>query len=171
MNNKRVIISVTLLAIIVLGLGFINKESLGDKKEIHENAEIIIKGNGTQEKINLEEIKNIGEEEFSADLKSSGKAAEEHIYTGVLLKEIFEEVGIKLEEDKQVILTAIDGYVVALESNEVLEDGNVYLAYKMDGESLGTREEGGSGPYQVIIRNDQFSQRWCKHVVEIKFDE
>lgn len=29
-------------------------------------------------------------------------------------------------------------------------------------------EKRGSGPYQIIIRKDQFSQRWAKYVLEIE---
>ncbi len=171
MKNKNIVFSVVGLAVIVLILGFFNRRNVKDKLEIHEKREIIIKSEEREYNLNLDEISELGEEEFTADLKSSGKAAETHIYTGVPVKNIFKEKDLEVQKDKQIIVRSVDGYVVALESDEVLEEDNVYLAYKVDGEFLKAREEGGSGPYQLIIREDQFSQRWCKHVVEIVLDE
>lgn len=171
MRNKNIVFSVVGLALIVLIFGFFNRENVKDKAEIHEKREIIIKSEEGEYKFNLDEISELGEEEFTADLKSSGKAAETNIYTGVPVKNIFGEKDMEIKRDLQIIVTSVDGYVVALESDEILEEDNVYLAYKENGELLKTREDGGSGPYQLIIREDQFSQRWCKHVVEILLDE
>ncbi len=67
-----------------------------------------------------------------------------------------------------MIVRATDGYTIALSPKEVKDEDNVYLAYKLNGKLLKRKEEGGSGPYQVIIRKDEFSQRWCKFVVEIE---
>ncbi len=171
MNSRSIIIIIIVLALIVGVFAFINRSMIKDKKEVHENAEVLIVGHGNEAKLTLTDIKELGEEEFTADLKSSGKAAEEHTYTGVPVKNLLEKVDINLKDNGQVIVKAVDGYTVALDSNEVLEEDNVYIAYEIDGESFGSKEDGGSGPYQVIIRKDQFSQRWCKHVVEIEVNE
>ena len=56
----------------------------------------------------------------------------------------------------------IDGYAAALSMDKVMDDDNVYLAYKRDGELLGTKTDGGNGPYQLIISKDKFSQYWVK---------
>jgi hypothetical protein len=67
----------------------------------------------------------------------------------------------------RAVIKGVDGYAVALTSNEVLQDDNVYLVFEKDGKQMKGKKRGGSGPYQVIIRQDQFSQRWCKFVTEI----
>ena len=72
--------------------------------------------------------------------------------------------------DQKILIKAIDGYVVALDSKEILIDNNVYLVYKRDDEFLKDRDNGGDGPYQLIITTDEFSQRWCKNIVEIEID-
>lgn len=133
-----------------------------DKKEVHAKSEVSIKGDGQTVLLKATDIKQIGQEEFAADLKSSGKSAEEHIYTGVPVKALFAEVAIDLKEDQEITVRAVDGYTVPLNSEEILDEDNVYLAYKIDGETM---------PYQIIIRKDQFSQRWCKDVVEIEINE
>ena len=101
-------------------------------------------------------------------LKSSGKPPVDTSYTGVELKALLENLEIDTAGKTQVITKAVDGYTVALSLAEVLEDDNVYIVYKRDGKDLGAREEGGSGPYQIVIRKDQFGQRWNKYLMEIE---
>lgn len=171
MNKRTVIIMILVLALIVGVFAFINKGMAKDKEEIHENAEILISGSGKEVKLTFKDIKELGEKDFVANLKSSGKPTKEHKYTGVLLKNLFKKAGIDIKDKNQLSVKAIDGYTVALDIDEVLENDNIYLAYKIDGKPLGNKEDGGSGPYQIIIRKDQFSQRWCKHVVEIEIND
>lgn len=167
MKNK-VFIAIIALVLIVAVTAFLNKDSLGDKKKMQDEAIVALKSSDNEATFNITEIKQLGEKEFSANLKSSGKEAEQHKYTGVPLKNVFGHANISLEGKEQIIVKAVDGYTVALMVDEVLDDDNVYLAYEMDGEPFGKKEDGGKGPYQVIIRKDQFSQRWCKFVTEIE---
>ncbi len=81
---------------------------------------------------------------------------------------ILKKLEIDTENKKQLIVRGIDGYTVAFSIDEVVDEDNIYLAYKMEGKLLKSKEEGGSGPYQLIVRKDQFSQRWCKFVVEME---
>lgn len=110
----------------------------------------------------LNTIKSLGEITFNANLKSNGKDPIPYEYTGVPLKNLFLDAGLSLDNKDAVIVTAADGYSVAIEIGKVLEDDNVYIAYLREGEPLGTKEEGGNGPYQIIISKDAFSQYWCK---------
>lgn len=171
MNKRTVIIMILVLALVVGIFAFINKDMVKDKEEIHENAEILISDSGKEVKLTFRDIKDLREKDFVANLKSSGKPAKEHKYTGVPLKSLFERADIDIKDNNQLSVKAIDGYTVALGVDEVLENDNIYLAYKIDGKPLGNKEDGGSGPYQIIIRKDQFSQRWCKHAVEIEIND
>ena len=64
-------------------------------------------------------------------------------------------------------MTAVDGYSIAYPVEDILSEKNAYLSYASSGELLKKREEGGRGPYQVIILSDKFSNRRCKHAVEM----
>ncbi|MDZ7837619.1 MAG: hypothetical protein U5N58_06515 [Actinomycetota bacterium] len=44
----------------------------------------------------------------------------------------------------------------------------MYIAIEKDGQPLGDKDSGGSGPYQIIVKKDTFSQRWCKFLVELE---
>lgn len=155
--------------IIVMGVfALMNREIAKEAQGVSENAEIIIKDGNSQVSLSFDEINSLEEVEFNAVLDTSDSGPKENTYTGVLLKEIIEKVGMDIEDKKQMVVKALDGYVVALKISEVIDEDNVYLAYKLDGQPLRSKEQGGSGPYQLIIRKDQFSQRWCKFVVEIE---
>lgn len=167
---KKAITYIIIALFIIVGLtAYLNRGNIEEKEIIQKEAKLIIKSQGQEAGIaDFDTIKNLGEVTFNANLKSSGKPAEEHSYTGVPLKNLLDSYGVLLKEDSQVIVTAIDGYVVAYTGKKVMEDDNVYLVYKRDGEYIKNREEGGAGPYQVVVKNDQFSQYWCKYATEIE---
>lgn len=168
MNKKSIGIVMLLLIAIIVIFALVNRGLTKNSQEAHKNAEVLITGQNVENKLTYDQIIQLGEEEFTAIFDSSNTDPEEHKYTGVPLKNLIEESGIKLKDAQQVNIRAVDGYTVALKPNEVLEDENVYLGYKQDGEPMKGKEEGGSGPYQLIIRKDAFSQRWCKFVAEIE---
>ena len=145
-----------------------NRGDLAAKQESQQDAYVIIMSEGSEvAKIDLEQLQQMNVVDVEANLKRSGKDREKHVYTGVLLKEVLEEANVDTAGKDTVIMKAVDGYTSAIGMEETLQDDNVYLVFKIDGEPLGTKEEGGSGPLQVILAKDPFSQRWCKFVMEI----
>ncbi|NLZ93607.1 MAG: molybdopterin-dependent oxidoreductase [Firmicutes bacterium] len=165
---KKVIIVLVILIIIVAVTAVLNRESLREKAASQADAILYIKADGVETEVDFATIKELPEKEFPAVLKSSGKPPVDTSYTGVQLKDLLAKLEVKTDGKKQVITKAVDGYTVALSMEEVLIDDNVYIVYKRDGKDLGTKEKGGSGPYQVVIRNDQFGQRWNKYLMEIE---
>ncbi len=166
-KNKKILIFVVAALVVIIGIfAFLNKDSVAEKKSLNNDAIFIIKENGEEvQSFDMEEIRSLGESNFKANLKTSGKDPIEYEYTGVLLKNVFEEAGVSLEGKDAVVMTAADGYATSVEMKKVLADDNVYVAYMREGESIGTKEEGGKGPYQIIISKDQFSQYWCKYAL------
>ncbi|HZK38217.1 MAG TPA: molybdopterin-dependent oxidoreductase [Clostridia bacterium] len=168
MSKKTIFVVIAILIVIVGIFAYLNSGYIKDKKEMHINAEIIVKEGDKEILLTFNEIRELGEEEFKANLKSSGNPAEEHSYTGVPLKNVIKKANTDVEDKAQVIVRAVDGFTSAYNMSEVLEDNNMYLAYMMDDELLKGQEDGGDGPYQIIVRKDQFSQRWAKYVLEIE---
>ncbi len=165
--KKAITIVIVILAIIVGSTAYLNMQTVETKKELEENALFVIKENGNEiATIDMKTIISLGETDFNANLKKSGEDPIAYTYTGVLLKKVFEEYGVNLEDKSAVVVKAIDGYTVAVDVEKVLEEDNVYLTYMREGESLGNRENGGKGPYQTIVSKDPFSQYWCKYALE-----
>ena len=167
--NRRVVFIIVAVLIIIVGISaYLNSGYIKDKKEIHSNAEIVVKADNDETLLTFDEIKKLGEKEFKANLKSSGNPPEEHSYIGVPLKNVIDKADINIEDKAQVVVRSVDGFTIAYNMDEILEDDNMYLAYMMDGKLFKSSEDGGSGPYQIIVRKDQFSQRWAKYVLEIE---
>ncbi|WP_461204696.1 molybdopterin-dependent oxidoreductase [Clostridium sp. DL1XJH146] len=166
-KNKKTIVSIVVALVVIIGVfAFLNQDSVSEKKSLNNDAIFIVMDNGEEvQRFNMEEIRNLGETNFKANLKTNGKDPVEYEYTGVLLKTLFEEAGVSIEEKDAVVMTAADGYATSVEMKKVMEDDNVYVAYMREGESIGTKEDGGKGPYQIIISKDQFSQYWCKYAL------
>lgn len=167
-NTKTIIfILVVLVSISFTGL-YLNRDYIERNKKLNEKAMVEIYDSGEfLVSYTMKEIRQIGEEQFEATLNTSNTKAKKYEYTGVLLKKIFETSEIKIDNKEMVSVTGADGYTVAVSMNKIIEKDNVYLAYKRQDMPLGTREDGGSGPYQLIIRKDSFSQNWCKYVVKV----
>lgn len=104
---------------------------------------------------------------FPAVVRSSGKKPVETEYEGVELLTILDFFNIDTNDIEKVTFNATDGYMIILKMEEVEESKNMYLTYKRDGKPLKSKERGGNGPFQLVIRRDPFSQRWIKHVDEI----
>jgi len=167
---KKIVLFIILGLAVIVGISaYLNRGNIKAKNESQESATISFKSNGSEAaKKDMNFIKSLDKSSFSANLKANGKQAVKHTYTGVPLKKVFEALKISLDGKSQVIVTAADGYASVLTVNEVNEDDNVYLAYEIDGKPLGTKKDGGSGPFEIIIRKDAFSQRWCKFVSEVE---
>jgi hypothetical protein len=102
-----------------------------------------------------------------ANYKKSGQAATNRTFQGVSLKAVVERMGIDYSRYVSVSFLAAAGYASALSIVEAMDDGNCYIVIAEENKPLGTRESGGSGPFMMILANDQFSQRWCKFLLEV----
>lgn len=163
-KNNIIILTVIIALVGVLAVTyFINQDDIEYKQQLNQDAifEVLYQGEVIAT-YNMLEIAEMGEVTFTANSKSSGNDPVEYEYTGVLLKTIFEEAGLDPEGKTSVTVMAIDGYAAAITMDKFMDDDNVYLAYMRNGELLGTKTDGGIGPYQLIISKDQFSQYWVK---------
>lgn len=166
--NKKIIIIVLFLIVGVGILSYLNLADSEDRLKNQKESVIFLQQNGESlTEVSFENIQNLEQHEFEEVLRSSDSPDREVVYKGVLLQDLLIENDISLAELEQVISKAVDGYTVALSQDEVKDEDNVYLVYKQDGEPLTPLEEGGSGPYQLVIREDDFGQRWNQGVMEL----
>ena len=104
---------------------------------------------------------------FPAVVRSSGDKPVETEYKGIELSKLFLSLDIDLSKMQKITFSATDGYKIVLDIEEIYEPNNVYLTFERDGVYLKSKKQGGNGPFQLVIRHDPFSQRWCKNVNEI----
>jgi len=171
MKKKNLIIIISVISVLVIVVGvtaFLNSKSARLKKEQQDSACITIKKGGEElVNIDMEYISSIGETDFQAYRDTSETEPESHQFTGVPLIKVLDSLEIGLDGVEAVMVKALDGYTVIFDVSEVADEENMYITYKIDGQYLKNKSEGGSGPYQIIVRNDPYSQRWCKFVMEI----
>lgn len=87
------------------------------------------------------------------------------LWEGVLLKDLFEQAGIK-EGATVVIFRAADGYSTSLQLDYIL-DNNIMLAYKMNAVEL-PPERGF--PFQVVAES-KWGYKWAKWITEIELSD
>lgn len=168
-NTKIIVIVIALLTVTTAIGAFINMRSSEERRASLKAAEISVIVDGAEVKrFTMQSLAELEIEEFSAKLKSSVmESPEEHTYTGIALKDLFSSAGISLEDRSRVITYSADGYAVPLKTEEILENDNIYLVFKDNGDYLSVYgEKDGQGPYMIVVRGDRYSQRWAKYVVE-----
>ena len=162
-KNFLLMAIIAFLVVAVAILASMNKEIAKEKDE----TSLLIKMGSQQVVISFEELLRYQPSTFIANVKSSGKDPVPTEFTGVLLSTILQDKGFNLSGSEQVTFKAIDGYQTNVLGSEVLEDENIYVVYKREGEFTKSRAQGGSGPMEIVIAKDPFSQRWNKFLVEI----
>ncbi|MDD2480819.1 MAG: molybdopterin-dependent oxidoreductase [Lutispora sp.] len=170
MKNKKLLLAIGILAAFTLVLGYLNMKSMNTTS--NEDGTITFFHGENTAKLSFDEITALEHHEFKAteDTSTSGPASRK--FKGVYLKDALNRAGISDEAigaAKKVIVKGLDGYVIAMAADEALTNKN-YLAFEKDGKPLGTMKKGGSGPIQLIIAADSFSQRWCKYVTEVTIE-
>ena len=167
--NRTLAIAILALVLVVGVSGYLNWAGSGDRLESQSEATLfIVSGGERTHTVDFTVIEDLERREFTATLRSSGEAPRDLTYTGVELRHLLEHLNLDLENVDQIVTRAADGYAVALGADEVSREDNVYIVYMIDGEPMAPKEEGGSGPYQLVIREDEFGQRWNKFLMEIE---
>lgn len=116
-----------------------------------------------------EELKEFESIQVEKTIVSGNSKNETGIYTGIPLCELLDFVDpTLLDEGKQVISKAKDGFVSAYSIDEVTGINNVLVVYERNGKPLGTKRDGGTGPFRIIVLQDVFGNRSTKYLNEIE---
>ena len=157
MNFKRTIPIVVVIGIILI-LSFSNRGNISINIVQGENQQIVEKDFIYSHKDAIS---------FPAVVRSSGNKPVETEYKGIEMFKLFSSLNLDISNIDKITFNASDGYRVILSIEEINEPNNVYLTFERDGKLMKSKNQGGNGPFQLVIRQDPFSQRWIKHVEEI----
>lgn len=165
-KKKSIIIVVAVLvalaaAITVLAL-------LNRPENLPETGSITVKWGESSVTLTMEDIQALDYVEIEKEIVSASFQNDQGVFRGVPLHTLLESQGIDLDSSAQAVVRSEDGYVAAYPMDEVTDSDNIILAYAKDGEGLGTKDSGGSGPFRIIIADDEFGNRSAKHVSEIE---
>lgn len=166
MNKKSSLLIglIALFTLLTLGLGLFHANQ---SSQIDEDI-LIIKTAQKTFKLSLDEIMAYDKTVFVANVKASGADPVESEFGGILLSELIMLQGIQLKGNETFTFKAIDGYQTNVSFEEVMQANNVYLVYERNGVKTANRANGGTGPLEIVIALDTFSQRWNKHLIQIE---
>lgn len=169
MKNKIVALVIIILVMGTGVLAYFNFKASRVSSSEAEGGTVVICWQDVEVILEREDIEKYPAVEFQATEDTSKSGPEAHSYKGVELKEIINGTvnNSFASTPSKVTVRGIDGYTIAIKYDEIQKDENVYFVFEKDGEPLKSKKKGGNGPYQLIIRGDMFSQRWCKYATEV----
>jgi hypothetical protein len=170
MKNKKLLILIIVIVVLAAGVtvfAVLNAGDTGAKQASQENATVTVKQGDVSKTFDLNYLKKFDKVEFSATQDTSKTGPEKKSFGGVPLITVLKDLGFDIDKAESITLTAADGYASAITADEAKDIDNVYLVYERDGKPDLSKQQGGSGPIEAVVRKDQFSQRWCKFLMEI----
>lgn len=171
MKNKIILIAmIAVLAAGVAVFAILNSGGIEAKQASQDNATVTIAAGDLSKTFDLEYLKKLQKVTFNATVDTSSTEPEQKSFGGVPLITVLNDLGISLDGAKQVVFKAADGYVSVVTASEAEDSENVYVVYERDGKLTGTKQQGGTGPIEIVIRKDQFAQRWCKFLMEMDIE-
>ncbi len=170
MNKQtRIVIAAVIALGVMVGLfAFLNRGSVAEKKRIETDAVFkITQGGKTLCEVSMADIEAVGTKDIKATMDTSKTEPTQVAFTAAEVKAILAYKKISLDGVTTLEFRALDGYASAVTIEEMQAEQNVYICIKMNGKALGTKSEGGTGPYLMVIKSATYSQRWCKFLEEI----
>ena len=164
-TNKGTLAIIVVLCILipaVIILAILHRGTMEERLELQAVGEFMITSSEETVSVSLADLLDIGAVEVT-----SSPRGERRDFTGVPLVRVFDRFGVDYSEARTVVFTSLDGFVTALTIAEVLDEENTFIVFEEDGEPLGTREEGGRGPYMVVVALDPFPNRWARYLMEV----
>lgn len=156
--------SIGLLLVLVGVLAYLNTPG----KRESASLTIISKGQPVKT-FSLEEIKELPAVDREVTIRSSSEGIKTYVFTGTPVREILTGLdNAILTEANKVTARGLDTYTVVFNGEEILSSDHVLLVYARDGMPLGSKSEGGTGPFRIIIPGDQFGLRAVKYVTELE---
>ena len=168
-HTKITVITLCALAAAICVLLLINRSQIlaGKKAQAEETLTFTYEG-APVATLAGEDIRSLPSETFEATIRSSGERPVPAEYTGVEIHDLLDRAGVSVSEGGALLFKGADMYLTKVEAGELSEHGNIYIVFMRDGEIMKNRAHGGEGPYQVIVRNDYYSLRWCKYLSEVE---
>lgn len=169
-KNKSIIIIVIVIAVLCAAIGitaYFNAQNV-DSDTDGQNITISV----NKEEIttySLDKLKQFSPKKIHAELSSSSKDDVSGEFTGVPVNKLLNEADKSiLENCKNIIFIAGDGYSSALSASEIKDDDSIIMAYEMNGESIKHFNAGGEGPLRLIVGSDTYGNRSTKYIVKIE---
>jgi hypothetical protein len=161
-NTKIVFIVLAVLIVAVVVLAMLNYDDIMERRELQESGTFLVTAGETTHNVSMGDLLSVG-----AVAVSSSPRGELRTFTGVPIVGILDHLGIDYSNAGTVVFTSLDGFASVISIDEALDGANTFVVFEENGEPLGTREEGGTGPYMIVVALDPFPNRWARYLMEI----
>ena len=165
MKKSTIAIVLCFIAVIAVLVG-LNRKKSSENDEAVRSKQLEFEIDGSSQFYGYNESDDRFET-FSTQMKRKNGDVFDKEYSGIELKYILDDLGISVGDETSVTAVCADNYEIVLKGSEILEEKNIYLITKESGEDLGE----DSGPFMLVVNNDEFSTRWAKNVVKMRIDE
>lgn len=166
-KKKGVILVIAVMLLLAAAIAVLSVINRPDSLPETGNISVVSGGQQLRE-FSMDEVKAMDYVEAEKEIVSSNFKNDQGLFRGVELYRLLEAAGADLENASQVVARAEDGYVTVYPIDEVMEEKNILLIYAKNGESLGTLDSGGVGPFRILVLEDQFGNRCAKYVSELE---
>jgi len=166
-STLAILVTVAALTVAVAVLAVLNADSARQLASRQDDATFIIRTDNRVITVDFQTLQEAGIRHFAATRRGGGLSAVEVAFQGVPLTALCAFLGIDLSSIQSVTALAADGFSSVVSGGQVRDAGNVFIATAEDGVPLATREQGGDGPYMLVVAKDAFSQYWCKYLSEL----
>ncbi|MCL2201182.1 MAG: hypothetical protein FWB75_04390 [Oscillospiraceae bacterium] len=150
------------LVAVVAVTAILNREAIEERMELQEAGEFLVTIGDETHSVSLGDLLNLSPVEVT-----SSPRGELRTFTGVPLVRILDFLSIDFSQTRTIVFTSLDGFATALGIEEAVDETNTFIVFEEDGQPLGTREEGGRGPYMVVVALDPFPNRWARYLMEV----
>ena len=168
MKKRSTVIIISVLVVLIIAIGVLVQLNKSDTR-VQQGTVAVTMDSKVLAELTMDDISAMEYIEVQKEIVSSNYANDSGLFRGVPLRKLLtEKVPDSLDGSNQIVVYAEDGYVTAFAMDEVTQSDNIFLAYAKDGQSLGTKDDGGSGPFRIVIQEDEFGNRSVKYVSEIQ---
>jgi hypothetical protein len=112
--------------------------------------------------ISLEQVLAMDMVNFTANDRGNNLS-----FRGVPLTAVFSAMGVNVADAHSFIFMAADGMSSTADAADVLNPVNGFLVIEENGQRYTAREDGGRGPFRVVLVGDDASGRWARMLMEI----
>ena len=156
--------------IVVLGISFMHSIWRDETRAGETQFALILRGEeGREAKLSMSEIEKLP----AISVRAKDEKGKQSVWYGVQLHEILRVAGLNLGENirgkavaKYGLAEAADGYRVVYslsELNPAFADLTFLLAYRRDGQPMGTHE----GQLRIVVPHEKRHARWIRQVIAI----
>ncbi len=170
-NKKNIIIIAVILVIMAAAIAILLCINASQGTDVERGHVAVTQNGEIVKEFTMEDIEQMEYTEFYKKIVSSSSKDVEGTFRGPTLADVLTAADENiLDGAENIIVRSEDDFVSQFSVDEIMQKDNIILAYSVDGESLGDMDNGGSGPYRVVINEDAFGNRSAMYVCELEVE-